>query len=468
MKERLALLVVATLAITLFWPSNANAQSFIQANFNYSGGTGNTLIPTSNWPSFVSTAGNTVVVYARCSGSSTNVFTVSDAANTTGWQGPFYNDDGNSNERSAMFYIQPTGNIVTPYVSFSTACSNASIIALELSDISASPLDAGPVFFNHSAGVTSGTTAALTTTNPNDILVVCMDPASADQATYTAGSGYTLPKVTSTARSVCEYKIVSATQSAVHAGVGWSAASSYNSVFFALKGSGSGSVSQTVDFQESCTGANIGTGSCGRWLVSDGGPPHGIAPYTFAPSFDPGGGFPMYAILSPTAAFQDDYFHVKMSAPDFVSHFTYCTNWQIPNSADLTKFQAIETDFHQNTIDLHAYTGGVQFLSATGGGPAVRLFDIGTNAWHPVSGLTMPLTDTNWHSLCYSFTNDHTAHTTTYTSITIDGSTTPLSVTYNATTTGDLPVIGVAVQLDGDSTMDSYKLQVQNWSISFN
>jgi hypothetical protein len=467
MKAHKLIPFAAIVAVALLITSvKAEAQSFIQANFNHFPGPGNTIAYTTSEPNFVSTPGNTVVVYSRCSGSATNVFTVSDSFNTAGWQGPFYNNDGNNNERSAMFYIQPTSSISTPYVTFGTSCSDASIIALELSDISVSGLDSSPVFTNHSTAVTSGTTAALTTSNANDILISCTDAASADETTYTAGTGYTLPPVTKTARAVCQYKIVSATQSAVHAGVGWNAATSYDSVFFAFKGSGSGSQSQTVDYQEGCNGSRSGTGTCGFWQVADGGT-NGIAPWTLAPSYDPGAGFPFTATISPTTAFQDDYFFVKMGAPDTTAHFTYCTSWQIPNSADLSKFQAVETDFHHNTIDGHAYTGGVQFLSSIGGGPAVRLFDLGTNTWHAVSGLTMPLVDTNWHTLCYSFTNDHTNHNTSYSSITIDGSTTPLSNTYNGKTTTALPVLGVAVQLDGDSADDSYTLQVKNWSVSF-
>jgi hypothetical protein len=365
-----------------------------------------------------------------------------------------------------MFYTQMFGPKQTPVVSFGTACSNASIIALELSDVGA--LDGSPVFMSHSAPVSSATTGALTTTNANDILLMCTDPGSADQPSWTAGSGYTLPVVSKTARSMCEYKIVSATQSAVHAGVGFGASSSYNTIFFAFQGAGSGSIADEVDAYESCNGANSGTGTCGRWLVADGGSA-GIAPYTLIPAFAPPSSGPMTASISPTASFQDDYFFVKMGAPDSTTTFTYCTAWQIPNSTDLTRFQAVETDFHHNTLDGHAYTGGVQFLSSkdTVNGPSVRLFDLGTNAWHAVSGLTMPLTDTNIHSLCYSFTNDHTNHTTTYTSIKIDGTTTPLSVTYNGKTTTDLPVLGVAVQLDGDSAKDSFTLNVQSWQVLF-
>src|ERR1700753_3024022 len=163
----------------LFPCLSANAQSFIQSSFNYNAGTGITSISTPTWPIFISDTSNTVVVYARCSGSSTNVFSISDVSGST-WQGPNYNDDGNSNERSAMFYTQASGHKETPTVSFGTSCSKASIIALELSDVGTG-LDAGPVFMNHSTGVTSGTTAALTTANANDILVMCVDPASADQ-----------------------------------------------------------------------------------------------------------------------------------------------------------------------------------------------------------------------------------------------------------------------------------------------
>ena len=452
-------------AASLILSLDARAQSFVQANFNYgSNPSGFTDIATTGWPSFVSTPGNTVVVFVRCTGSATNTFAVNS---TLTWQGPFYNTDGNNGERSAMFYIQPPSGdrIQDVDVTFSSACTAASIIALELGDVAG--LDVGPVFMHSSTAVPSGTTASLTTTNANDILVMCADTPAADQTSFSAGSGYSLPPVATAGRAACEYKIVSSVQSGVHAGMGWSISSSYDTAFLAFKGSGSGTSSDTMDFHEGCNAtSNSGTGTCGRWLVADGGT-HGIAPYTFAPSFDPGGGFPMYAIISPTTSFQDDYFYVKLSAPDTTSHFTYCTNWQIPNSTDLTKFQAIETDFHQNSGGF-AYTGGVQFNSTQGGGPNVRLFDIGTNTWHAVSGLTMPLTDTNWHSLCYSFTNDHTNHTTTYTSITIDGTPTTLSTTYNAKTTTDLPVIGVAVQLDGDSASDSYKLQVQNWTISFN
>jgi hypothetical protein len=464
MKIARCLPVAAILAAAMMISSlDAQAQAFIQSNFNFASGSGNTSIATTSWPMFVSTSGNTVVVFARCSGSSTNVFTISDAFSVGGWQGPSYNDDGNSNERSAMFYTQAAGVVETPTVTFGTSCSDASIIALELSGVSNTGLDAGPVFMNHSTGVTSGTTAALTTTNANDILIMCADPASANQTSYTAGTGYTLPVVSKTSRSACEFKIVSATQSAVHAGMGWSTSTSYDTVFFAFKANSSGGTSSTVDFQESCNGASSASGTCGRWLVADGGTA-GIAPYTFTPSSSTSS---MVATISPTASFQDDYFFVKMAGADSTTNFTYCTSWKIPTSGDLTKFQAIETDFHQNTVDGHAYTGGVQFLSSTGGGPAVRLFDLANNTWHAVSGLTMPLTDTNWHTLCYSFTNDHTNHNTTYTSITIDGSNTTLSNVYNGKTTTDLPVLGVAVQLDGDSAHDSYTLNVQSWSVSF-
>jgi hypothetical protein len=158
-----------------------------------------------------------------------------------------------------------------------------------------------------------------------------------------------------------------------------------------------------------------------------------------------------------------------MAAPDSATNFTYCTTWRIPNSGDQNKFQAIETDFHHVTSDGQSYTGGVQFLSLIGGGPAVRLFDLGVGVWHAVSGLTMPLTDNLAHSLCYSFTNDHTNHTTKYTSIKIDGSTTPLSVLYNGKQLQlpFTPGLTPAVQLDGDSNRDPYMLNVWNWSVSF-
>src|ERR1700753_57676 len=107
MKIPRCLPVAAILAAAMMISSlDAQAQAFIQSNFNFSAGSGNTSIATTSWPTFVSTSGNTVVVFARCSGSSTNVFTISDAFSVGGWQGPSYNDDGNSNERSAMFYTQ--------------------------------------------------------------------------------------------------------------------------------------------------------------------------------------------------------------------------------------------------------------------------------------------------------------------------------------------------------------------------
>lgn len=189
----------------------------------------------------------------------------------------------------------------------------------------------------------------------------------------------------------------------------------------------------------------------------------GWVPVTISP------GVPLAITIYPSgAAYKNDYIVKNLGSNPSPTNFTYCAKWAIPNSGDLTKWQGVEADFDVPDSDGWNYTGGLQFLSATGGGPLVRVFDMAGQAWHTVTGAVMPLTDTGYHSFCYSWTNDQVAKTTTYTNLTIDGISYTTGQVYGALNAGWSPVLNVAIQLDGDSVGDSYTVYVKDWSVTYN
>ncbi len=193
-------------------------------------------------------------------------------------------------------------------------------------------------------------------------------------------------------------------------------------------------------------------------LTRANGGGNGQAPFTMTP------GVPMVISMSPTGAYQNNYYYVNVGATT-ATQFSYSTQWRIPAPADLGRYQAIETDLHAAYTDGWSYTGGVQFLSARGGGPAVRIYNLQSQAWQS-TGLTMPLTDNNYHSLSYTFSINTSAHTLLYQTITIDGVTTTLNTTVGGNKLNWSPLLNAAVQQDGDSSGDSYTLNVQGWHVT--
>lgn len=179
----------------------------------------------TTWPvNITTTAGNFLIVCTREGLNNTDNFTVNDNATQGNWfqsAGGYFVDAGATSRKASAFYMPTSKALTTVTVNYTTGggVSLVSLIACEFSGISFVDADV----ISQSASGTTFTTGALTTTQPNDLAVVCAEFGGA-VTSVVAGSGYTVPSNGSLTRIGLEYKILSATQSGVTTTMTWGTA----------------------------------------------------------------------------------------------------------------------------------------------------------------------------------------------------------------------------------------------------
>lgn len=195
-----------------------------------------TSVQTTN---LTTSAGSMLVAFTQEGLDNTKTVVMSDTSGTGTWTQTVsgYSSNGTTN-RAAMF-VKPNSAAVTSVTATwsVTAATVTDLIVCEFTGGVTASAEDSSVNNNQtsSAGVPPpGTSGALTTTNANDVLVCAMRVSGAYTAP-TAGTGYTIPTNGSSARAILEYKIVSATQSAVTTTIGWTNALNDASVYAGFK-----------------------------------------------------------------------------------------------------------------------------------------------------------------------------------------------------------------------------------------
>ena len=158
------------------------------------------------------TAGNTIICGVREGDNNTDTWTMSDSAGQTGWrQVSSSYVSPNTTNRADMRYITNSAALTWVRATFSSLIAYpATMVCYEVSGIvSVSAEDASVNSTASGGGLVSG---SLTTSNANDILIY-MEGKGADQTSWTAGSGYTIPANAANARMAIQFKVVSTTQS---------------------------------------------------------------------------------------------------------------------------------------------------------------------------------------------------------------------------------------------------------------
>ncbi|MGH9538002.1 MAG: hypothetical protein ACRD3H_08760, partial [Terriglobales bacterium] len=181
--------------------------------------------------------GDLAGVYVRLGGSATGTWTITDSAGQTYQQtSSGYSAFGSGGHRSRMDYHANSAALTSVTVNFSPNAASASVIVFHIPGMAVSNPEDNSV--NSDDGGVAGTnlnSGALSTTNPNDILVYGV-ALSTDAGTISAGSSYAIPSNgTSNNRAAIEWKAVSSIQSGVTAAMPWTNSVNSNSVFGAFK-----------------------------------------------------------------------------------------------------------------------------------------------------------------------------------------------------------------------------------------
>jgi len=244
-------------------PPGAVPLGVVQARQNFNGGTASSIAAA-----ITSTAGNLLVAYVREGSSPTDNFTVTDNLGQS-WTPAGYNTFNSAN-RSGIFYRANSGAVSSVTANFTTGGGvvRSGIVVYEIVGAAASsPVDAGPVA--NTAGTTSGITSApLTTSNPNDILLMAVDVAGDQSGTnnsFVPGAGFNFAATgaATNTRQAVAYAIVAATQTNATASMSWAvSAGGAGSQFIAFKPDAGAAALQSVGLNPTTvTGSQSSTGT---------------------------------------------------------------------------------------------------------------------------------------------------------------------------------------------------------------
>jgi hypothetical protein len=181
------------------------------------------------------TAGSLLVQYAGEGQDASHTWTVSDTA-VQSWSqeaAGYFTFDSTQRVKADFFANSVSVTSVTTTFD-STVSATCQAVVFEIGGARLTTPEDGTGVTATAGGATSLTSAALTTTNADDILLYgCRFGATVSGVT--AGSGYTIPANGSNTRIGMQYKIVSAIQSAVTTSMSWTGASSCCGLFMAFK-----------------------------------------------------------------------------------------------------------------------------------------------------------------------------------------------------------------------------------------
>lgn len=235
------LLLITTLAF-LLGCGRASAQTFVQAaNGTTASGTAVTVTVTT-------TANNTLILFTQESVNNTSTVVITDSSGTGTWTQASTGYVANGTTNRCAMWIKPNSAAVTTITATWSGSLTAIIegIVFEFSGMGAAIEDSSQS--NIQTAVTTATSAALTTTNANDVLVFGARVSGAFTSP-TAGAGYTIPTNGSATRSMMQFKIVAATQSAVTTTMTWTNSLNDANIFAGVEAVAAGAATPSINMR---------------------------------------------------------------------------------------------------------------------------------------------------------------------------------------------------------------------------
>ena len=188
--------------------------------------------------------GDLLLAFCREGSNATDYFTVTDSAGQK-WTQTLsgYENESSTGPRSGMFYVANSAAVSSVTVNFTTAAgvTKPGIMVMEFSGAALTGVADGSVKNKSGASVTAETSGPLTTSNANDILIFAGE-TSGNEASWTAGAGYTIPNNLlttgasgSNVRMAMQFLIVTSTQSNRSTSMSYPTANWNGNIFAAFK-----------------------------------------------------------------------------------------------------------------------------------------------------------------------------------------------------------------------------------------
>jgi len=159
------------------------------------------------------TAGSLLVAYVREGTSDTVSWTVTDDAGQTWSQSACGYVSTNNTNRAAMSYVANSASMTTVTATFSANAAPASIVILEVAGAATSGVEDNCTNNSVDVAVTTIDTGALTTSNPDDILIDAVG-VTVDQTGFSSATGFTLLPNASNVRMAMQFATVSSYRAA--------------------------------------------------------------------------------------------------------------------------------------------------------------------------------------------------------------------------------------------------------------
>ena len=270
-----------TATLTVNPVGSAPPLAVVQAQQKINGGNALTSISVS----IATTAGDLLVAFVREGSNATDNFTVTDSQSQT-WTLAGYNSFSSS-ERCGIYYKANSAVVTSVTAHYTTVggVTRAGIVVYEISGAAAStPVDAGPSGTSFNTTQSSITSALLTTTNANDILIFAVDVSGNQSGTnngFVPGTGFAFPATGSAtdARQAVAYEIISSTQTNLRTSMSWGTkVSNGASQFIAFKAASATNNSPALQsVSVNPTTVTGGQGSTGTVTLTSAAPSGGIS-----------------------------------------------------------------------------------------------------------------------------------------------------------------------------------------------
>ena len=226
------------LLVALAIPRPASAAlGFAQACNNFGAASTSSLVITCS-----TSAGSLLVLGFRQGSNNTALSGVTDSAGQTWTQIAIGSTGWDASTQGFMYYMANSSAVTSVTVNLGAANTNRAAVVFEITGAATSSPEDSSVKNSTASLVNSLTTAALTTTNANDILID-MTYLNGSRTGWAAAGSYTLPSggQDSTGRIAMSYLIVGATQSGVTTSMSWGdAAVQAASIFAGFKEAAAG------------------------------------------------------------------------------------------------------------------------------------------------------------------------------------------------------------------------------------
>lgn len=200
-------------------------------------GGSNTATTTVTTASLSVTLGDFVWFTSGQQSDSTSTYSVGDSGGNSWTDGVYSPSDANGETQKLSWMTAKATASITVTATWNNSVTSSTALACNASGIYyTNPLDPGTNVVNPGSGfILTINTAPYTTATANDLLVNCVR-MSGGVTTPVADVNYTIPtNGTAGGRHTCEYRIVSATQSAQTASLTWTSTAHASSVFGAFR-----------------------------------------------------------------------------------------------------------------------------------------------------------------------------------------------------------------------------------------